>query len=160
AWAVAVAFAAPTSGLSASFHHVHLNVTDPAAAAKWYADNLAGEAKKVGLFSAVGFGKTTIIFFQAKPGFAGSVGSVVHHIGFSYKDIDTKMKALADAKVEIVSQVEQEGPIRFAFVKDPWGTLIEIVQDPQIVGFHHVHLAATDPRATLSWYTAAFGGEA
>ena len=144
---------------TASFHHVHLNVTDPAAAAKWYADNMGGQAKKVGFFSAVGFGKTTFIFFQAKPGFEGSVGSVVDHIGFSYKDIDAKLKELAEAKVEIVSGAEQEGPIKFAFVRDPWGTLIEIVQDSQIEGFHHVHLAATDPAAALAWYVSAFGGE-
>lgn len=149
------AVAAPAT----SFHHVHLNVTEPAAAAKWYADNMVGQAKKIGFFSAVGFGKTTIIFFQAKPGFAGSLGSSVDHIGFSYKDIEAKLKQLAEAKVEIVSGVEQEGPIKFAFVKDPWGTLIEVVQDPEIEGFHHVHLAATDPRAALAWYTDAFGGE-
>ena len=65
---------------TASYHHVHLNATDPAAAAKWYAENLGGQAKKLGFFSAVGFGKTIIIFFQAKPGFEGSVGSAVDHI--------------------------------------------------------------------------------
>ncbi len=157
---VALVLAVPAEGAPvASFHHVHLNVTDPAAAAQWYADNLGGEAKKIGFFSATGFGKTTIIFFQAKPGFSGSVGSVVDHIGFSYKEIEAKLKQLADAKVEIVSGVQQEGPIKFAFVKDPWGTLIEVVQDPEIEGFHHVHLASTDPRAALEWYTRAFGGE-
>ena len=157
---VALVLVVPAEGApAASFHHVHLNVTDPAAAAQWYADNMGGEAKKIGFFSATGFGKTTIIFFQAKPGFAGSVGSAVDHIGFSYKDIEAKLKQLADAKVEIVSGVEQEGPIKFAFVKDPWGTLIEVVEDPEIQGFHHVHLAATDPAAALAWYTEAFGGQ-
>jgi catechol 2,3-dioxygenase-like lactoylglutathione lyase family enzyme len=164
---VALALCVPALGLTASsgaaatasYHHVHLNASDPAAAAKWYADNLGGQAKKLGFFSAVGFGKIIIIFFQAKPGFEGSVGSAVDHIGFSYKDIDAKLKELAEAKVEIVSGVEQEGPIKFAFIRDPWGTLIEIVEDPEIEGFHHVHLAATDPAASLAWYVAAFGGE-
>ncbi|MEX0679719.1 MAG: VOC family protein [Pirellulales bacterium] len=157
---VAAAAVAPArSAIAADFHHVHLNVTDPAAAAKWYADNLGGEAKKIGVFSAVGFGKTVIIFFLAKPGFAESKGSAVDHIGFSYKDIHAKMKELADNKVEIVSGVEQEGPIKYAFVKDPWGTLIEVVEDPEIQGFHHVHLAVTDPKTALAWYTSAFGGQ-
>lgn len=165
---VALALCVSALGLTASvaaaataagYHHVHLNATDPAAAAKWYADNLGGQAKKLGFFSAVGFSKTIIIFFQAKPGFEGSVGSAVDHIGFSYKDISAKMKDLAEAKVEIVSGVEQEGPIKYAFIRDPWGTLIEIVEDPEIEGFHHVHLAATDPAASLAWYVAAFGGE-
>ncbi len=44
-----------------------------------------------------------------------------------------------------------------AFIKDRWGTLIELVEDREIHGFHHVHLATTDPKATLKWYTEIFG---
>jgi catechol 2,3-dioxygenase-like lactoylglutathione lyase family enzyme len=150
---------APAAALEARYHHVHLNVTDAAAGSKWYADMLGGQAKKVGFFSATGFGKTTLIFFQAKPGFAGSRGSVVDHIGFSYPDLPAKLKQLEEAKVEIVSPIEQEGPIKYAFIKDPWGTLIELVEDPEIQGFHHVHLAVPDPQAALDWYQRAFGGE-
>jgi lactoylglutathione lyase len=144
---------------AAVFHHVHLNSTDPVAAAKWYADNWGGEEKKVGIFSATGFGKVVFIYFKAKPGFDGSQGSVVDHIGFSVPNLEAKLKELAEAKVEIVSGIEQEGPIRFAYAKDPWGTLIEIVEDPEIQGFHHVHLASVKPEDTLAWYTSAFGGQ-
>lgn len=160
-WTIGLALLATSSAvaLEAKYHHVHLNVTDAAAGSKWYADMLGGQAKKVGFFSATGFGKTTLIFFQAKPGFEGSRGSVVDHIGFSYPDLAAKLKQLADAKVEIVSPIEQEGPIKYAFIKDPWGTLIELVEDPEIEGFHHVHLAVTDPQAALAWYQQAFGGE-
>lgn len=160
-WAVALTLLAHQSALAleAKYHHVHLNVTDAAAGSKWYAEMLGGQAKKVGFFSATGFGKTTLIFFQAKPGFEGSRGSVVDHIGFSFLDLAAKLKQLADAKVEIVSPIEQEGPIKYAFIKDPWGTLIELVEDPEIEGFHHVHLAVTDPAAALAWYQQAFGGE-
>jgi catechol 2,3-dioxygenase-like lactoylglutathione lyase family enzyme len=156
----AVAWAAPAGrALGASYHHVHLNATDPAAAAKWYEKNMGGEVKNIGPFAAVNYGKMSIIFFKAKEGFPGSVGSTVDHIGFSYKDLEAKLKELAKSDVEIVSGIEQEGPIKYAFVKDPWGTLIELVQDPEIDGFHHVHLATTDPAATLAWYSNAFGGD-
>jgi catechol 2,3-dioxygenase-like lactoylglutathione lyase family enzyme/flavin-binding protein dodecin len=69
------------------------------------------------------------------------------------------MKELEADGVEIVSGVEQEGPIKFAFVKDPWGTLIEIVEDPKVAGYHHAHLATAELDKTLDWYEAAFGGE-
>jgi len=157
---VLVVFAASRAlAVPSVYHHVHLNSSDSKAASQWYADNFGGQAKKLGIFNTVGFGKTIFIFFQAKPGFPGSAGSVVDHVGFSCKNLEAKLKELGDAKVEIVSGIEQEGPIRFAYVKDPWGTLIELVEDPEIEGFHHVHLAATDPEATLRWYTSAFGGE-
>ena len=147
------------AALSAQYHHVHLTATDPAAAVQWYSKNLGGQVTNIGPFAAASFGKVTLIFFKAKEGFPGSVGSSVDHIGFSFKDIDAKMKELRESGVEIVSGVEQEGPIKFAFVKDPWGTLIEIVQDPEIEGLHHVHLATTDVKQTLQWYVDAFGGE-
>lgn len=142
------------------FHHVHLNATDPIAAAKWYADNWGGEAKKSGLFQTTDFGDVVFIYFKAKPGFQGSQGSVVDHIGFSVKDLEAKVKQLQEAGVEVVSGIETEDATRFAYVKDPWGTLIEVLEDPTIEGFHHVQLASTDPDKTLAWYTAAFGGEA
>jgi catechol 2,3-dioxygenase-like lactoylglutathione lyase family enzyme len=142
------------------FHHVHLNSTDPIAAAKWYADNWDGEAKKSGLFQTTDFGDVVFIYFKAKPGFAGSKGSVVDHIGFSVKDLEVKLRRLKEAGVDVVSDIETEGSIRYAYVKDPWGTLIEVLEDPTIEGFHHVHLASVDPDKTLAWYTAAFGGEA
>ena len=143
----------------AIFHHVHLTSSDPPAAIQWYLKNLGGRITKVGPFDAVLYGTTNVLFTKKAEGFPGSVGSSVDHVGFSYKDIDAKMKELADAGVEIVSGVEQEGPIKYAFVKDPWGTLIEIVEDAQITGFHHIHLATTDPAVTLAWYANAFGGE-
>lgn len=147
------AFAAP-----AAFDHVVLNVPDPAAAARWYAKNLDGKPAGAGS-PAVAFGRTTIQFAKAAPGTAGSVGSVIDHLGFGYRDLDAAMQRFADSGVEIVSKIEQEGPIRYAFVKDPWGTLVEAVEDREIVGFHHIHLATPDPRATLAWYTDTLGGE-
>jgi catechol 2,3-dioxygenase-like lactoylglutathione lyase family enzyme len=155
------ALAATTSvnAVAADFHHVHLSAPDARVAVAWYHDHLGGELTKRGAFHAVAYGKTVLLFWQVKAGFPGSVGSSVDHVGFSYPDIDAKLKELAAAHVEIVSGVEQEGPIKYAFAKDPWGTLIEIVEDPTITGFHHVHLATIDPQATLAWYTRAFGGQ-
>ena len=48
---------------------------------------------------------------------------------------------------------------KLGFIFDPWGTRIEMVEDPDSLGFHHVHLSATDPAATLAWYQDVFGGE-
>ena len=37
---------------------------------------------------------------------------------------------------------------------------IEMVEDNERLGFHHVHLRVKDPGATLAWYQQNFGGEA
>ena len=51
------------------------------------------------------------------------------------------------------------GVWREAVIEDPWGVRLELVQDPELIGFHHVALRAADPEASLAWYTREFGGE-
>ena len=51
------------------------------------------------------------------------------------------------------------GLFKIGFIFDPWGTRIELVEDKEDLGFHHVHLSATDPEATLAWYRDTMGGE-
>jgi catechol 2,3-dioxygenase-like lactoylglutathione lyase family enzyme len=155
---------------------VRLNVSDPQSAAEWYAQHLgativplAPDARPVSegdarITRTVRFGKITLEFFPAyiSPPIwpvLGSVGSGVDHLGFSYADLDKAMERFAMTGVEIVSGIEREGPIRYAFIRDRWGTLIELVEDHEIQGFHHIHLATTDPKATLKWYTDLFGGQ-
>ena len=55
--------------------------------------------------------------------------------------------------------VTYAGYFKLGFIEDPWGTKIEVVQDTEQLGFHHVHLSVPDPPNVLSWYQEAFGGE-
>jgi catechol 2,3-dioxygenase-like lactoylglutathione lyase family enzyme len=152
-------FLAPVAVPAAGFDRVQVNVADPQAAAQWYAKNLVGRVTTVDSVPAVAFGETTILFSKAEGKIAGSVGSAVDHLGFSYEDLDATMKRFSGSGVKIVSGIEKDGPIRYAFINDPWSTLIEVVEDPDLHGFHHIHLATTDLRATLKWYTDVFGGK-
>jgi len=49
--------------------------------------------------------------------------------------------------------------IRSAQVMDPWGTMIEVVQDPKKLGFHHITVITPDPPAALAWFAGTFGGK-
>ncbi len=42
---------------------------------------------------------------------------------------------------------------------DPWGTRIELVEDGDYLGFHHVHLSSNDPAGTLAWYQKNVWGQ-
>jgi len=53
---------------------------------------------------------------------------------------------------------EVPGLFPLAFATDPWGTRLEIVQDEEKLGLHHVHVRAPDPGAALAWYHESFGG--
>src|SRR6476661_2568155 len=142
---------------SLAFHNVHLRVPDPPKAAEWYvkyAGATAGRAPQL-----VFFGKTLIEFVKdasAQP----SVGSVIDHIGLSYPDLDAKMKEFAAGGAKVLSQVRDvPGLFKVGFVEDLWGTKIEVVEDAEQLGFHHVHLRVPDPAATLAWYQNMLGGQ-
>ena len=81
------------------------------------------------------------------------------HIGFSFPDLEAKMAGWRAAGVNVLEGIrEVEGLFKLSFVEDPWGTKIEVVEDHQWLGFHHIHLRSDDPAKTLAWYEDLFGG--
>ncbi len=115
------------------YDHVHLAAPDQAKAVEWYQQNFGGQTTPEGKDRLL-FGKTRFIWLKsdtAKP----SGDTAISHIAFSVAD---------------------RAP---GFMEDPWGVKIEIVNDPAVRGFHHVHLRSLDPATSLAWYQARFGGE-
>src|SRR5713226_2888332 len=138
--------------------HIHLNVPDQAKAVEWYQKNVGG-APMTEAPDRLMFGDTRLIFLKNDRGQPSS-GSAIDHIGFSFADLDAKMKELEAAGVKIVNPLrDAPGLFKLAFIEDPWGTRIEVVQDPEKLGLHHMHLRAPDPTATLAWYKEKLGGE-
>ena len=137
--------------------HVHLAAPDQPKAVEWYLKNFGGQSMTEGPDRLM-LGQTRMIFQKSEP--QPSAGSVLDHIGFSVADLDATMSRLAAAGVKITTPARDiPGLFRIAFVEDPWGTRIEVVQDPQKLGLHHVHLRGPDPSATLAWYVDKFGGK-
>jgi len=137
-----------------TFDQVHLGVPDPKAGAQWYGDHLGGTPGDH--FDRVMFGPTRIIFLKNETP-APSDGSAIDHLGFSFPNLEAKLSALESAGVRVSSSIN-DGVYRSAFVQDPWGGKIEIVEDPDTLGFHHVHLTVPYPAAARRWYTDRFGG--
>lgn len=139
------------------YDHVHMAVPDPREAARWYLDYLGGEFVD-GLEDRLLFGTTRIMFLRGQ-GRAPSAGGVVDHLGFSFADVDAKVAELQAAGATVSTPVRQvEGLFKLAFLNDPWGVRLELVEDNQHPGFHHVHLRSPDPEGTFQWYLAHFGG--
>jgi catechol 2,3-dioxygenase-like lactoylglutathione lyase family enzyme len=115
------------------YDHVHLAAPDQAKAVEWYQKNFGGATIPEGKDRLM-FGKTRFIWLKsdtARP----SADTAIDHIAFSVAD---------------------RAP---GFTEDPWGVKIEILNDPQLRGFHHVHLRSMDPAASLAWYQQRFGGD-
>jgi lactoylglutathione lyase len=156
--ALAVYATAPSLASASDYHHMHLTVSDADVGAQWYITHMDCEPV-AGRSSAAQCGDTIFLFF-AREASGPSVGSGVNHIGFSFTNLDAKVAALASAGLEL------EGPVRdipnlfkIAFLVDPWGTRIELVEHAGYLGFHHVHLSSPEPAETLTWYQHVFGGE-
>ena len=152
------AFALPVAAQTFPYDHIHVNVPDPAAAANWYEKNFGGK-RITEAPDRIMYGSTRFMFLKkadAKP----SSGSAIDHVGFSVADVDSKMKELEAAGVKIVSPVRDvPGLFKLGFVEDPWGTRIEIVQDPELLGLHHLHMRGPDTDAVFAWLLAKFGGQ-
>jgi catechol 2,3-dioxygenase-like lactoylglutathione lyase family enzyme len=154
--ALALLAGASTAG-AADYHHVHLAAPNVAEAVQWYMTNMGCTA--MNRPDACQIGTTQLIFANRKPD-AGSQGSGVDHIGFSFPDLAAKMRAFESAGVKIVTPLrDAPGLFKLGFIEDPWGTRIEVVEDPETLGFHHIHLRSADPDAALKWYQNVFGGE-
>ncbi len=140
------------------YDHIHINVPDTAAAANWYEKNFGGR-RITEAPDRLMFGSTRFMFLpkaDAKP----STGSAVDHVGFSVADLDAKMKEFESAGVKVVTPARDvPGLFKLAFVEDPWGTRIEVVQDPELLGLHHVHMRGPNTEEVFAWLLAKFGGQ-
>jgi len=138
--------------------HIHVGVPDQMKAVDWYRKNFDGKPMAEGTDRLM-FGDTRVIFLRNEKGQPSS-GSALDHLGFSVPDLDAKMKEFEAAGIKVVTPARDvPGLFKLAFIEDPWGTRIEVVQDPDKLGLHHIHLRAPDVAATLAWYKEKFGGE-
>ena len=139
------------------YHNIHIWTTDPEAAVEWYVKYLGAVEGGTGS-PAVKFGETFIVFRKTDTATA-SVGSVIDHYGISVPDIDAAMQRLEGSGAKILEPVrEAPGLFKLAFIEDPFGAKVELVQDAEWPDFHHVHLRVPDPTATLAWYEDVIGG--
>ena len=159
--AILIASTLSTISAAAEWDHVHLTSSNPQKAADWYTEQFGGDRTESGPFPAVLFDGMLVKFKPGKDGYGKSEGSAVDHIGFSVEDVGVKLKALESAGATITQEartIEAAG-FTFGFIEDPWGTKVELIDDTDTPGFHHVHVAATEVGDSLNWYKAAFGGE-
>ncbi|MBT3531193.1 MAG: VOC family protein [Gammaproteobacteria bacterium] len=153
-----------SSSFAAPYDHIHQTATNALEAVNWYVKHFGGEPARF-LRSTdtnlpidrVMYGNIAIIFFEREPT-AGSVGSSVDHISFSVSNVDELVaEVVADGGTQLGDLVEFSG-MRLGFVEDPWGTKIELIDDSNLRGVHHLHLSSPNPESTLEWYSDNFGG--
>ena len=147
------------------FDSIHLAVPEISQARDWYLENMGGNIGETA--DRVAWGKWTgdhplplQLIFEVSADARPSAGSVIDSIGFSFTDVDQTVKKLQAAGVKVVTPVTESPTYwKHAVVEDPWGTRLELVEDPDLLGLHHVTLRVRDPAASVAWYGRAFGGD-
>jgi len=160
--AAGAAAAAESGAHAIDYDNVHIRVLDPEKAAAWYVSALGATPSKPPTegVGQVTFGSTVITIVKG-PTVVKSEGTLIDHIGLSYADLDAAVKKAEAAGAKVTSPPKMSpGIFRYAYIEDPWGVRIEMVEDKEKLGFHHVHLRVKDPVATLAFYQQKFGGEA
>ena len=153
---------------AADYHHVHITASSPSEAVSWYTEYM--DCQPIADRRDAADCDGVELVFVVQPTMGSTQGTGVNHISFSYPDLTNKMGALEAIGVRGSGVRLQRfadgstirdipGLFKIAFIFDPWGTRIELVEDAEYLGFHHVHLSATDPEATLAWYRDVMGGE-
>ena len=158
-----VAAQAPAQPLG--YGHIHFAVTDPEKAREWYKANLGGmpgETPDRVIFEAYRGSRPTPVQFMWNKADAppSSDGSVIDSVGFSVPDVEATVRQLSAAGAKVVNAAQAvPGVWDRAVVMDPWGVKIELIENPDLQGLHHVAIRVADPDASLKWFTSAFGGQ-
>ena len=153
------------------FDHVALNASDPAAAAAWYARHFGGVLVNAAANEAKA--DTVAARFQAGAGAAElhwkhaespgpSLGTGLDHSGWSVEDLDGVHAAMLADGAEEFWEPRHFGPAKLyiSFVTDPWGAKIELLEDANHPGFHHVHILGPDCEEDRAWLLEHAPGKA
>ena len=158
--AVLIGAAAAARAQTAMLPFDHIHVNEPAAeASQWWEKNIPGGRRITEGPNRIMYGAVRFMFLAAQST-GGSDGSVLEHIGFSVSDLDATLRALAAINTKVIEPVKDTpGLYKTAMIESPWGTRVQLVQDPALVGLHHVQLRSPDPDGMFKWLLDKFGGE-
>jgi len=112
--------------------HIHLRVTDPDAAAAWFADVLGAEiVRSPGRVDVIVGGQK--VFLLQTPATDNPSPPHPHrgldHFGVQVKDVDQVVAHLKDKGVRFTTEIQTPRPgIRLAFIEGPEGISIEILE--------------------------------
>jgi catechol 2,3-dioxygenase-like lactoylglutathione lyase family enzyme len=146
---------------AAHFHHVHLNVTDPARTIQFYSTVFgAVPTKFAGVSDALFTERSFILLRKVDAPPPSELQSGIWHIGWGGVDVANEYEWLKKKGVPFHTPLTPlRGPDNYyMYISGPDRELIEI----NTMGHHrfgHVHLFAADVNQTAQWYADNLGVE-
>ena len=143
-----------------TFTHMHMRVPDTEASAEWHAEFFNRVMGEGGPGPNVIYQNGTIGTMPNEGIAPSSEGGVIDHFGIAVADVDLAIERAIEmgASLKLAPQVGVTAD-RIAFIEDPWGVRMELLEDPVYLGINHIHMMAKDTDAMLEWFLEVFGGE-
>jgi catechol 2,3-dioxygenase-like lactoylglutathione lyase family enzyme len=142
------------NGAGVSLGHIHLYVSDVAAQQKFWA-TLGGMPVANQRLEMIQFPGVFILLRRGDTT-GGTVGSIVNHLGFVWKDLPA-----AKAKWQTAGYTIEAGASpNHGYILGPDGIRLEFSGDPALetpVEINHVHLYPQDVPAMQAWYAKVLG---
>lgn len=137
-----IAFALAPDGLKVEFvelkaqtipiamHHVHFFGPQNMDMQAWYVKTFGATARSGGAFPSAVLPGVALNFSPSPTPVAGTQGRVIDHIGFEVRNLEAFTKTLQENGIKLerpYTKVETLGTA-IAFIRDPWGTYIELTE--------------------------------
>jgi catechol 2,3-dioxygenase-like lactoylglutathione lyase family enzyme len=147
-----------TTNAAVSFHHVHLNSSDPVAAINFYTRTFDVTRKtSVAGFAALQSETIYLLFNKVKKPAATAPDSAIWHFGWGSTAMETDyQKHLANGITFATPLTRLNSGLLFAYMKAPDGALVEI-NTSNTRAFIHVHLYSDAPLCAADWYVKHLG---
>ncbi|MCH8203992.1 MAG: VOC family protein [Candidatus Hydrogenedentes bacterium] len=142
----------------AHFHHVHLNVTDPAKTLAYYKKiHGATETRYRGVADALFTERSFILMNEVAEPPASALTAGLWHIGWGGRDVPSEYEWFKkQPEVKIHTELYPLRSIFVTYLAGPDGEMIEV----NTMGhnrYGHVHLLAADVNETAGWYKKHLG---
>jgi catechol 2,3-dioxygenase-like lactoylglutathione lyase family enzyme len=141
-----------------SFHHVHLNSTDPSKAIDFYTRTFDVTKKtRLAGFDGVQSENMYLLFNKVNSPPATSPDSAIWHFGWGSTAMDADYQKHLSNGVTFHTPITRLGSgLLFAYMKAPDGALVEI-NTSNTRAFIHVHLYSDAPLCAAEWYVKHLG---
>jgi catechol 2,3-dioxygenase-like lactoylglutathione lyase family enzyme len=113
-----------------ALHHLHFATPQVDEMKAWYAKVFGAKPGMRGSFQAADLPGVNLTFSPAPEPVVGTQGRSLDHIGFEVKDLEAFCKKLEGMGIKLERPYTAVAAlsIHIAFIRDPWGTYIELTE--------------------------------
>jgi len=142
------------------FTHVHMRGPDTAESAKWHAEFFDRVIQPGGPGPNIVYHNGHIGTMPNEGLAPPSEGGVIDHFGIAVPNVAAAVTKAREMGATVKTEPREgvTAPV-IAFIEDPWGVRMELLEDPEYLGVNHIHMMSVDPDAMRDWFLQVFGGE-